>query len=57
MSLRVHEFDLNEPVGETYLYAWLRADSFILTQRQKGTRKWPIINRSVSGSREKDIQK
>ena len=57
MSLRVHEFDLNEPVGETYLYAWLRADSFILTQRQKGTRKWPIIHRSVSGSREKDIQK
>ena len=37
----MHEFDLNEdePVGKTYSYAWFRTDSFILTHRQKGTRK------------------
>ena len=40
-----NEFDLhgNEPVGETHFHMNSFAQRLVLKQRQKATRKWPII--------------
>jgi len=39
-DLHVHE---NEPVGETHFHMNGFAKRLILTQRQKTTKKWPIV--------------